>query len=122
MKKIITLFTAAVLLTGAAACGKTTETIDYINPHSELWSIRYDTDSTADMEIDFSKKDGGQVQNVKKIDMFSPTWDFVYGETVNYASLEQLKYLQEIKSEAFRIDMVFGGGGSATIRSSTAES
>ena len=66
MKKIITLFTAAVLLTGAAACGKTTETIDYINPHSELWSIRYDTDSTADMEIDFSKKDGGQVQNVKK--------------------------------------------------------
>ena len=111
MKKIITLFTAAVLLTGAAACGKTTETIDYINPHSELWSIRYDTDSTADMEIDFSKKDGGQVQNVKKIDMFSPTWDFVYGETVNYASLEQLKYLQEIKSEAFRIDMVFGGGG-----------
>ena len=94
------------------ACGETTvKSVEYINPYSDFYSVRYDTDSEAELTVDFSQKDGSLVQNVKKIDAFAPTWDFMYGGSVNYATLDQLKYLQQLKSESLRIDMAFGGGG-----------
>ncbi len=81
------------------------------NISSEFYSIEYDTNSTADMTIDFSTLDGTLVQNVKKIDAFSPTWNFKKAGAVNYETLEQLKYLGEFKNESLRIDMAFSGGG-----------
>ena len=101
----------ASMLTLGACGGETVKRVEYINPYSEFYAVRYDTDTAAEITIDFSERDGSLVQNVKKIDAFAPTWDFLYGGSVNYATLDQLKYLQELKSESLRIDMAFGGGG-----------
>lgn len=78
---------------------------------SNTWYIHYNTSSQADMEIDFSARDGSLSQNVKKVDMFSPTWNFLKGNGLDYASLDSLKYMSELKSEAMRVDLMFGNGG-----------
>lgn len=67
-----------------------------------------DTDA-ANITIDFGNKLGTQVQNTKKIDIFSPTWNFGYSEGLNQESLKTLEYLSQFKAEAFRFDMMFGG-------------
>ncbi|MBQ9104407.1 MAG: cellulase family glycosylhydrolase [Clostridia bacterium] len=67
-----------------------------------------DTDA-ANITIDFGNKLGSQVQNTKKIDIFSPTWNFGYSEGLNQESLKTLEYLSQFKAEAFRFDMMFGG-------------
>ncbi len=107
-KSIICATLISALLLGASGCNLGAE---YINPYSDFYSIRYDTDSNADMTIDFSSLDGTLIQNVKKIDAFSPTWNFKKAGSVNYETLEQLKYLGEFKNESLRIDMAFSGGG-----------
>ncbi len=107
-KSIICATIVLSVLFGVCGCGVKTE---YINPYSEFYSIRYDTGSDADMTVDFSTLDGSLVQNIKKIDAFSPTWNFKKAGAVNYETLEQLKYLKEFKSESLRIDMAFSGGG-----------
>ena len=107
-KSIICATLISALLLGASGCNLGSQ---YFNPYSEFYSIRYDTSSNADMTIDFSTLDGTLVQNVKKIDAFSPTWNFKKASSVNYETLEQLKYLSEFKNESLRIDMAFSGGG-----------
>ena len=109
--KILSIFLTVITTVGFSSCGKTTTSTEYVNPYSEYYSVRYNTSSAADMVVDFSVRDGSKVQNVKKIDAFAPTWDFVWGNTVNYASLEQLKYLKQLKAESLRVDMAFGSGG-----------
>ena len=106
------LVTVTALLISLTACGEAAvKEVEYINPYSDYYAVRYNTESAADMVIDFSERDGSRVQNIKKIDAFAPTWDFLYAGAPNYATLDQLKYLQELKSEALRVDMAFGGGG-----------
>ena len=112
MKLKFILCTALTTMLLFSACGEPAiKNQEYINPYSDTYSIRYDTNSKADMVVDFSVRDGNSIQNIKKIDMFAPTWNFVSGDTVNYATLDQLKYLPELKSESFRMDMAFGAGG-----------
>lgn len=112
MKRNFLLLLMLICLLSFIGCSDLTETsVEYLSTGSDFYSVRYDSDSEADMEIDFSKQDGSKVQNIKKIDAFAPTWDFLYGGAPNYATLDQLKYLQELKSESLRIDMAFGGGG-----------
>ena len=111
MKRKSILFTMLASLFALSACGDMANGLEYINPYSEFYAIRYDTNSTADMTIDFSNQDGTLVQNIKKIDAFAPTWNFLSDGAVNYATLEQLKYMKEFKNESLRIDMAFGGGG-----------
>lgn len=109
--KSIVALTAACLFTFSGCSSAVKQTVEYLGAGDEYYSVRYDSDFPADMVIDFSARDGSKVQNVKKIDAFAPTWDFLYGGAPNYATFEQLKYLQELKSESLRIDMAFGGGG-----------
>lgn len=112
MKRYFLLLLVLVCTFSFTGCSELTNTsVEFLSTGSEYYSVRYDSDSEADMEIDFSKQDGSKVQNIKKIDAFAPTWDFLYGGAPNYATLDQLKYLQELKSESLRIDMAFGGGG-----------
>jgi len=62
------------------------------------------------MKIDFLEKDGTLPQNLKKIDMFNPTWTFM-GEadgTFDPAALNTLNGIDALKSDDFRIDMMFG--------------
>ena len=112
MKRKSIMFTILATMFTLSACGDSVaKGVEYINPYSDYYSVRYNTDTSPDMVIDFSSRDGASIQNIKKIDMFAPTWNFVSGDTVNYATLEQLKYLPELKSESFRMDMAFGAGG-----------
>lgn len=111
-RKLLLVLLLVVCIFTFTGCGELIKTsVEYLGAGSEFYSVRYNSDSDADMEIDFSTQDGSKVQNIKKIDAFAPTWDFLYGGAPNYATLEQLKYLQELKSESLRIDMAFGGGG-----------
>ena len=60
MKKWVALLLCGVLLAGSAcivSCGG-----------KEGISV----------SVDFSQKTGTEVQNIKKIDMFSPTWESLY--------------------------------------------
>lgn len=66
---------------------------------------------TPAITIDFSDKLGSQVQNTKKIDVFSPTWNFIYSYGLNYEAVDTLEYLQDFKAESLRFDMMFGGSG-----------
>lgn len=111
MKKYYSLAMLSFILMATCSCeNKTEQTIN----NDEFYKIFYDTSTTPDVEIDFSKKDATAIQNVKKIDMFSPTWDFLSGNSVNYASLDSLKAMKEFKSESLRVDMMFGLGGIGT--------
>ncbi len=111
MKKYYSLAMLSFILMATCGCeNKTEQTIN----NDEFYKIFYDTSTTPNVEIDFSKKDASAIQNVKKIDMFSPTWDFLSGNSVNYASLDSLKAMKEFKSESLRVDMMFGLGGIGT--------
>lgn len=68
-------------------------------------SVKGDT-----MNIDFSKKDGTLPMNLKKIDMFNPTWTFM-GQadgTFDPAAINTLNGVNVLKADSFRIDMMFG--------------
>lgn len=101
---------SAITLCGCTG-GTSVTDVEWINPYSDTYAVRYDTNSSADITVDFSKRDGSISQNVKKIDMFSPTWNFLKGAGLDYGSLDSLKYMKELKSEAMRVDMMFGNGG-----------
>lgn len=65
------------------------------------------------IKVDFSRRDGTVVQNLKKIDMFGPCWDFL-GDSpafIDPAALYTLEGLNNLKSDNFRFDMMFGNGG-----------
>lgn len=99
MKKTLALLLSAVSLFGAtfgAACS---------NGNSDEKSDK--------VTVNFDRKIGTEVQNLKKIDQFSPTWEFCgTGEgMVNYESVEQLGYIDDLQSERFRIDLMMGNGG-----------
>lgn len=109
IKKLVSVVCMGVL--AFSGCSSGTTTTEWINPYSDTYAVRYDTESTADLTVDFSKRDGSLSQNVKKIDMFSPTWNFLKGSGLDYGSLDSLKYMREFKSESMRVDMMFGNGG-----------
>lgn len=67
-------------------------------------------DKGARISVDFSAVDGTLPQNLKKIDMFNPTWTFM-GEadgTLDPAALGTLSGINELKPDNFRIDLMFG--------------
>ncbi len=76
------------------------------------YSIQYakDTD-TADITVDFSQRDGSISQNVKKVAMFTPTWNFGQSLGLNEESMRTLSAMQDFKSESLRFDMMMGGMG-----------
>ena len=86
-----------------------------------LYYAKYSAESSkgcnsqqADLEIDFAKRDGSKVANLQKFDMFSPNWayvDYVDHEGLDERSMDQLKYLQYLKSESYRIDLMAGSSG-----------
>ena len=95
MKKWVALLLCGVLLAGSAcvvSCGG-----------KEGISV----------SVDFSQKTGTEVQNIKKIDMFSPTWEFCGSAAglTNGESMETLAYLDDLQAERFRIDLMMGNGG-----------
>lgn len=62
------------------------------------------------ISVDFSAVDGTLPQNLKKTDMFNPTWTFM-GEadgTLDPAALGTLSGITELKPDNFRIDLMFG--------------
>jgi hypothetical protein len=71
------------------------------------------SDKINGITIDFSAKTGTEIQNIKKIDMFSPTWEFcgTGAGMVNYESIEQFDFLDDLQAEKFRIDFMMGNGG-----------
>ena len=96
MKKLICLFLSIIFVFTFMAC----------NGNGK-------NDNAQSITVDFSAKTGVEVQNIKKIDMFSPTWEFcgTGPGMVNYESVEQLKLLDDLQSERFRIDLMMGNGG-----------
>ncbi len=96
MKKLICLFLSIIFVFTFMAC----------NGNGK-------NDNAQSIIVDFSAKTGVEVQNIKKIDMFSPTWEFcgTGPGMVNYESVEQLKLLDDLQSERFRIDLMMGNGG-----------
>lgn len=71
------------------------------------------SNSTSKIDAYFNIKIGNEVQNIKKINMFSPTWEFcgTGPGMVNDNALETLSYLDDLQSEQFRIDLMMGNGG-----------
>lgn len=65
------------------------------------------------IDVDFSKKDGTTVQNIKKIDSFAPTWAWVTGDkgVIDNNSLNCVPVAQEIKNESLRFDLFMGYTG-----------
>ena len=62
------------------------------------------------VKLNFSQKDGSIPQNLKKVDMFNPTWTFM-GQadgTFDPAALDTLTGVNALKADNFRIDMMFG--------------
>ena len=103
MKKLLALFLALIMSISFFGC----------NEDEDAYYAKYDTNSKADIEIDFSQKDGSKVANLQKFDMFSPTWsymDYTNGG-LKQSTLNDLKHLDPLKSESFRVDMMCGSGG-----------
>ena len=62
------------------------------------------------VKLNFSQKDGSIPQNLKKVDMFNPTWTFM-GQadgTFDPAALDTLTGVNALKADNFRIDIMFG--------------
>lgn len=90
MKRIVCFILCAALSLSFAGCGKKAQ----------------------EVEVDFSVRDGSQVANVKKIDMFSPTWSYVKGGGFNnIESLEALKNAYPLNAESIRMDLAIDHGG-----------
>lgn len=101
MKKLAAALIMLLVATAAVACGGT--------PSKSY--VTYDTAGA--VNFDFSKKDGGAPQNIKKFEMFSSTWGFV-GETtgsIRRSSIKQIPALSEMKSESMRFDLFMGYTG-----------
>ena len=73
------------------------------------------------IEVDFGKKDGTGVQNIKKYDMFTPTWTMTSGDTANYGAIDQFKSIDPIKAEAYRVDLMLGMGGMGAFTANSSE-
>ena len=55
MKRKSIMFTILATMFTLSACGDSVaKGVEYINPYSDSYSIRYNTDTTPDMVIDFS--------------------------------------------------------------------
>ncbi len=68
--------------------------------------------SAVEIDVDFGTRDGTQVANVKKIDMFSPTWSYAKGGGFNdIEALEQLKNAYGLNAESIRMDLAIDHGG-----------
>lgn len=101
MKKFLALFLALALPLFCFACSS-----------DELFSVEYNTRKKADIEVDFSQKDGSNVQNLLKFDVFTPTWFHTSGGQLTQTGLEQLQYLAPLKTESYRVDScVYTAGG-----------
>ncbi len=70
-----------------------------------------DSKSSNVVEVDFGTKVGTGVQNIKKIDQFTPTWTLLAGDTANYSTINQFSSMTELQTEGHRVDMMFGQGG-----------
>lgn len=104
MKKLLALFLALLMSISFFGC----------NEKEDAYYAKYDTNSSADIEIDFSQKDGSKVANLQKFDMFSPTWSYVdreNGGVLKQSTLNDLKHLDPLKCESFRVDMMSGSRG-----------
>lgn len=85
----------------ALACFMSVSTVSFLSACTDKGTV---------FSVDFSQKDGSLPQNLKKIDMFNPTWTFM-GEadgTFDPSALNTLNGIQQLKPDHFRIDMMFG--------------
>lgn len=64
--------------------------------------------------VDFALRDGTVVQNLKKMDGFSPTWDYHQNRSPGYLkpeAIDSLKGMEQLRLENFRFDLMIGNGG-----------
>ncbi len=98
MKKFITLALAVILSLCCFACTEPEE------PSNKAYYAKYNTNVNADIEVDFSEKDGEKVQNLHKFDMFTPTHYHIDKGQLFQESLEQFQHLTPLKAESYRVD------------------
>ena len=98
MKKFITLALAAILSLCCFACTEPDEN------SNDIYYAKYNTNANADIEVDFSEKDGEKVQNLHKFDMFTPTHYHVDKGQLWEESFEQFQHLAPLKAESYRVD------------------